>query len=300
MTDKMTDIKLDEVKVGRTMMSGYAGALGREVTGCIRRILPGICVEVEVGKGTALLWRKYQIESEDAKEQGRPDHPDEYRDMRAVVDCDFWVAQGIDPLFLATESDCFPGILPPSPTDLQEQLEDVRDLAESRGPNSLAAWNRQMASASVMNVSADRSPASLTTPPRSRRPEPTCPPAPTKRPLPQSDSDQEEDQKEEDSDFEEDNEDQDNEDQDNEDQDNEYNENDDQEEDQEDDEEDDDEGTYIPRRTLNSAVNLTEFVSAIEEFIYTEHVVIVSNKTIIAVMMIFVSMFALVILAKVR
>ena len=270
------------------MMSGYAGTLGRKVTGCVRRILPGICFEVAVGKGTALLWRKYSLESDDAKEQGRPDHPNEYRDMRAVVDCDFWMAQGVDPLFLATESDCFPGTLPPSPTDLQEQLEIVRDLAESRGPNSLTAWNRQIGRVKALIVRPPPSPT-LKTPPRPQRSEPDCPPAPTKRPLPQSDSDKEEDQKEEDSDFEDDapeeeEEDFDSEedDQDNEDQDNE------------------DDDTYIPRRTLTNAINITEFVSAIEEFIYTEHVVIVSNKTIIALIMIFLSMFALVLLAKVK
>jgi hypothetical protein len=181
MTDKMTDIKPFELKdiiVGSTVMSGFAGILGRKVAGRVRRILPGICFEVEIGGGTALLWRKYEIITEE-KEHGRPDHPDEYKGMRAVVDCDFWVEQGVEPLFLASESDCFPDVLPPSPNDRREQLENTRALAVVRGTNSQAAWTRQMASVSAMTVSGDRS-VPLRTPPRPPRSDPVCPPAPTK------------------------------------------------------------------------------------------------------------------------
>ena len=181
MTDKMTAIKPFELKdiiVGSTVMSGFAGILGRKVAGRIRRILPGICFEIEVGSGTALLWRSYKVVA-DKQELGRPDHPDEYTNMRAVVDCDFWVEQGVEPLFLATASDCFPDVLPPSPTELKEQLENTRALAVLRGTNSQAAWTRQMASVSAMTVSGDRS-APLRTPPRPPRGDPVCPPAPTK------------------------------------------------------------------------------------------------------------------------
>lgn len=213
MTDKMTDITqkfaLSDVIVGSTIMTGYAGCLGRKVTGRVSRILPGICFEVEVGDGKALLWRSYQLESETTKEQGLPDRPEEYKDMQAVVDCDFWAAQGVKPLFLANESDCFPDVLPLSPTEQEALISAFRPLARSRGKQSLKAWAHQILRIRALQVSEDRSPATPTRAPAER----VCPDAPIKKRRMSSDveedsedadadADADETDEEEDSDFE--------------------------------------------------------------------------------------------------
>jgi len=203
MTDKMTDItqkfSLSDVIVGSTIMTGYARCLGRKVTGRVSRILPGICFEVSVGGGTALLWRSYQLESETTKEQGLPDCPDEYKDMQAVVDCDFWVAQGVEPLFLANEGDCFPDVLPLSPTEQENRIGNLRVLASSRGTNSLKAWGRQLLRIRALTVSEDRSPA---TPTRINT-ERVCPDAPLKQRRMSSDVESDVEDQEEESDFDE-------------------------------------------------------------------------------------------------
>jgi len=293
MTD-ITPFELKDIIVGSTVMSGFAGILGRQVAGRVRRILPGICFEIEVGSGTALLWRSYKVLA-DKQELGRPDHPEEYKGMRAVVDCDFWVEQGVEPLFLASESDCFPDVLPPSPTEFKAQLENTRALAVVRGTNSQAAWTRQMASVSAMTVSGDRS-APLRTPPRPPR-DPVCPPAPTKDRnrdnLSENGSDctaececececgddeygaycdckhgnececechteeSDEDNK---------------------------------------DEEETATDTYIPRR---AQVNLNEFTDYLEEFLNTEHTLLISNKQIVAFLIVILSIFVVMILSQV-
>lgn len=209
MTDKMTDItqkfSLSDVIVGSTIMTGYAGCLGRKVTGRVSRILPGICFEVSVGDGKALLWRSYQLESETTKEQGLPDRPEEYKDMQAVVDCDFWAAQGVKPLFLANESDCFPDVLPLSPTEQEALISAFRPLARSRGKQSLNAWAHQILRIRALQVSEDRSPATPTRAPAER----VCPDAPIKKRRIENEEDVESDfedadetDEEEDSDFE--------------------------------------------------------------------------------------------------
>ena len=289
----MTDnrmFRLSDVIVGSSVMRGYAGSDARIVMGTVSRILPGICFEVSVGDGTALLWRAYELftETEATKilEQpdeypmivrqrsraGRPDHQEERENFWAVVDCDFWVSQGIEPLFLATSSNCIDA-MPPSPTELKEELEGVRNIAVDRGANSLAAWTRQMERLDALDTTNRSSPfTTLMTPPR-RQPITECPNAPIKpsRPVPSdSDSDSDSESENEDSDYEPSDEDED-----------------------EDDEEDDD--TYIPRRNLESIPSLTEAFASLQEFLDTENQIVVSNRVVVGLFVLMIAIFAMLI-----
>ena len=312
MTDKMTDnraFKLSDVIVGSSVMRGYAGSVPRLTMGTVHRILPGICFEVSVGDGTALLWRAYELftETEAAKileqpdeytlivrsrsRSGRPDHADEKENFWAVVDCDFWVAQGVDPLFLATSSDCVEGVMPPSPTELKEELEAVRDLAADRGANSLAAWTRQMERVEALDTTIRSTP--IATPPRNRKPF-VCPSAPIKGSNGNGngngsdsdndsgsgsggDSDNDSDSGN-DSDYEPSGSGNDNGNDSDNDSDQEYD-------------------TYIPRRNLESIPSLMEAISAVQEFLETEHLVIIPNKVFIALFAILMTLLTLTILA---
>jgi len=269
MTDK-TDIKqmqmqmtilfpLSDVIVGTSVMRGYAGGSpSQRVMGIVRRILPGICFEVSVGDGTALLWRFYELvknPDEDAS-MGQPDRPEDRKGMLAVVDCDFWASQGIDPLFLATEHDCFPDALPRSPTDLQEKLETWHELAVLRGSNSEAAWNRQRARLTTLLVN----------------------------PMNQEDDEESEEEEEDEEDHEEEEEEE---------------EEDDEEEEESEEEgeesEEEEEEAYTPVRAPQ---NLGELVAGFQEFLDTENIMIISNKTFIAIGVIIIAMFALFLMAR--
>ena len=295
MTDNRT-FKLSDVIVGSSVMRGCAGSDARIVMGTVSRILPGICFEVSVGDGTALLWRAYELftETEATKilEQsdeyplivrhrsraGRPDHAEEKVNFWAVVDCDFWVSQGTEPLFLATASNCIDAI-PPSPAELKEELEKVRTLAVNRGANSLAAWTRQMEQLEKLDTTNRSSPfATLMTPPR-RQPTTECPHAPIKpsHPRPSGENENEID----DSDYEPSEEEEEEE----------AEEEDEEEAEAEAEEEDDD--TYIPRRNLESIPSLTETIQRLQEFLDTENQIVVSNRFVVGLFVIMIAIFAM-------
>jgi hypothetical protein len=87
-------------------------------------------------------------------------------------DCPWWVSQGVEPVFIATES-YYTESYPPSPTDMRDVLDQCKDVATQLGGEYLAAWKRQRDSLQSM----------LVTPPSSPKSKAVCPPAPTRHRL---------------------------------------------------------------------------------------------------------------------
>lgn len=140
----MTDIAtstftLNDVVVGKTVLRGRSTS-GSLVAGTVSRILPGVGFDV----GSAFLWREFAIVTTGtaaAAAAATGDIPS----LLGYPDCEFWAAQGVEPLFVATASNYFDSALPTPVEELRRLLEESRDVAEGLGGAYLAAWKRQFA-----------------------------------------------------------------------------------------------------------------------------------------------------------
>ena len=180
-TDKMTTaFKLEDIKIGSTVMAGRATS-GRQAQGTVTAVIPGVCIHVDNGVQPSALWGDFAIvaqeteaEAEAEVEEGelppapalrRTDSGADYG-MPGYPDCEFWEAQGIEPVFVATADRYRDGN--GTASALLEEHHPEEDSAAGR------AWKRQLASVRP----------AVTTPPQSPKAAPVCPGAPSRLNLP--------------------------------------------------------------------------------------------------------------------
>ena len=163
-------------------MRGISTA-GYQVTGTVRRILPGLCFEVDAGPRTqrSFLWRELELIP------GVPPHPlldgtpvigivegvatllppapslrrsdsGANYGMDGFPDVEFWHRQGIETVFLASENAYRPERFPPPPSELRERLLEVKSQADTEGGRFLEAWNRQMKQIEQMFIPRSNTP----------------------------------------------------------------------------------------------------------------------------------------------
>ena len=139
----MNAVMLKDIVIGETVLQGRT-TTGSLVTGIVKRIVPGVGFEVG---GGAFLWREFALGKEAptnlslTESQGPLPVPG----IQGYPDCDFWVEQGVEPLFVATASNFFDWALPIPIAELRTLLNECRDVAEGLGGTYLAAWKRQCA-----------------------------------------------------------------------------------------------------------------------------------------------------------
>ena len=159
---------LSDVVINKTVMRGRSTS-GNLVEGTVRRIVPGICFEVDPGPGKqlSLLWHElilvpdaipvlepnttltnvvvngvsYMIPP--LPELRRTDSGADYR-LDGFPDCDFWIRQGIPTVFLAPEHMYKEHRLPLSPNEMKTRLEECKETAEEAGGDFWKAWKKQM------------------------------------------------------------------------------------------------------------------------------------------------------------
>jgi hypothetical protein len=154
----MGSFLLSDITIHKTVMRGRSTS-GKLVEGTVRRIVPGICFEVDPGPGKqrSLLWRelslvpglplpehtKIVVDGMYPPELRRTDSGADYG-FDGFPDCDFWIRQGIPTVFLASEHMYKEYCLPPSPSEMKERLEECKDTAEKAGGEFWKAWTKQM------------------------------------------------------------------------------------------------------------------------------------------------------------
>ena len=129
----MNAVMLKDIVIGETVLQGRT-TTGSLVTGIVTRIVPGVGFEVG---GGAFLWREFALGKQapanrsltEETSQGHLPVPG----IQGYPDCDFWVAQGVEPLFVVSE------------TVTRSLLNECRDVAEGLGGAYLAAWKRPVA-----------------------------------------------------------------------------------------------------------------------------------------------------------
>ena len=131
----MSTVKLSDIVIGETVLQGRT-TTGSLVTGIVKRIVPGVGFEVG---GGAFLWREFALGKQAPTNLSVTDESVAATAAAATAavqgypDCDFWVAQGVEPLFVVSE------------TVTRSLLNECRDVAEGLGGAYLAAWKRQFA-----------------------------------------------------------------------------------------------------------------------------------------------------------
>jgi len=159
---------LSDITIHKTVMRGRSTS-GNLVEGTVRRIVPGICFEVDPGPGKqrSLLWRELVLVPDalpvhepnttltnvvvngvsymipPLPELRRTDSGADYG-CDGFPDCEFWIRQGIPTVFLAPEYMYKDHRLPPSPREMKTRLEECRDTAEKAGEDFWKAWKKQM------------------------------------------------------------------------------------------------------------------------------------------------------------
>jgi hypothetical protein len=163
----MSFFLLSDIVIHTTVMRGISTA-GYQVTGTVRRILPGLCFEVDAGPRTqrSFLWRELEVIPDATPHPAEKKHSVEIS-MDGIVsripiptlrrtdsgadygtdgfpDVEFWHRQGIQTVFLATEYDYNLFRFPPSPLEMRDRLIEVKPVADEKGGRFLEAWIRQM------------------------------------------------------------------------------------------------------------------------------------------------------------
>ena len=126
----MNAVMLKDIVIGETVLQGRT-TTGSLVTGIVTRIVPGVGFEVG---GGAFLWREFALGKQAPANLSVTDESvAATATVQGYPDCDFWVAQGVEPLFVVSE------------TVTRSLLNECRDVAEGLGGAYLAAWKRQVA-----------------------------------------------------------------------------------------------------------------------------------------------------------
>jgi hypothetical protein len=176
-----------DVCIGETLLRGKNTA-GSVVAGQVIDILPGVGFRILTDAGQKyMIWRDFCIVSEAAEAVEAVDVSSDY----GYPDCEFWEANGIDPLYIATPYDYNASRVPAAPGNLLVLLLEARSRVETKGGASLRAWSRQLTES--LSFLPSRSPGPiLRTPPRPGSASPAlCPGAPARPGRAEADADAE-------------------------------------------------------------------------------------------------------------
>jgi hypothetical protein len=168
------DFKLADVTVDVTVMEGLTTS-NHMVRGTVRQIIPGVCFMVDNGPGSQIsyLWRSLatvdgaepstneEIVVDAPPAMRRTDSGADYG-FNGFPDCAWWLAQGVQPLFVATPFHYGRTELPVSPLTMAGILEDCKERATEEGGVFLDAWKRQLSDITLMDLAS-----SVVTPPSS-------------------------------------------------------------------------------------------------------------------------------------
>ena len=152
----MNAVMLKDIVIGETVLQGRT-TTGSLVTGIVKRIVPGVGFEVG---GGAFLWREFSLDHIEAPTnlsltEETSQGPLPVPGIQGYPDCDFWVAQGVEPLFVATASNFFDWALPIPIAELRTLLNECRDVAEGLGGAYLEAWKRQFATTEPSTIKVE-------------------------------------------------------------------------------------------------------------------------------------------------
>jgi hypothetical protein len=152
MSFQLTDVRKDE-----TVLRGTSNTWGT-IEGRVTEILPGIGFRVRgTNNQEAIIWRDYTL-VEAAEATGAMDPPlqPSPNDI-GYPDCEFWAANGVEPLYVASPYHYSAGSMRiPPPGSLFHPLMAHREKAERLGGAHLQAWTRQIAD--CMTLMPDCSP----------------------------------------------------------------------------------------------------------------------------------------------
>jgi hypothetical protein len=202
-TTARNDFKVADVTVDVTVMEGLTTS-NHLVRGTVRRIIPGVCFVVDQGPWSQMsyLWRSLAIVEGAAPApravdqeivvdgmtltlpaMRRTDSGADYG-FNGYPDCAWWLAQGVQPLFVATPFHYERTSFPVSPLAMAGILDECKEQAASEGGVFLDAWKRQLSDITLMDLASSSSSASsvaILTPPSSPASSAAvCPDAPRK------------------------------------------------------------------------------------------------------------------------
>ena len=173
--------QLTDVRKGETVLRGTSNTWGT-IEGRVTEILPGIGFRVRgTNNQEAIVWRDYAL-VEEAEATGAMDPPlqPSPNDI-GYPDCEFWAANGVEPLYVASPYHYSAGSMRiPPPGSLFHPLMAHREKAERLGGAHLQAWTRQIAD--CMTLMPDCSPRRSDPDPDSDSAAPAAA-APVKEPL---------------------------------------------------------------------------------------------------------------------
>ena len=171
MTEK-TLTSLEGLVIDKTVLCGRSTA-GWNVKGTLRKVIPGMCFQVDQGPGSQIsyLWRDLTVVDEppspkvsdlieivvDSMTLSIPGPPqlrrsDSGADYRydGYPDCAFWTALGIPTFFVVPHCQYTDACIPATPMAMMALLTEVRPKAEECGGLSLELWAQQMATVTKM------------------------------------------------------------------------------------------------------------------------------------------------------
>ena len=171
--------QLTDVRKGETVLRGTSNTWST-IEGRVTEILPGIGFRVRgTNNQEAIIWRDYTL-VEEAEATGAMDPPlqPSPNDI-GYPDCEFWAANGVEPLYVASPYHYSAGSMRiPPPGSLFHPLMAHREKAERLGGAHLQAWTRQIAD--CMTLMPDCSPRRSDP---DSAPDSEVPDAPVKEPL---------------------------------------------------------------------------------------------------------------------
>jgi len=162
-----SSFSLDDVVINYTIMYGISTS-NRNTIGIVKRIITGVCFEVENQQTLqlSLLWSDFkvypptlkkniidfkEIEPESilkitippAPKLRRTDSGADYG-FHGFPDCDFWILNGIQPIFIATDRDYTTNNYNNIHPEIHKILLDHADIAKEKGGEYYKAWRNQM------------------------------------------------------------------------------------------------------------------------------------------------------------
>lgn len=147
--------QLTDVRKGETVLRGTSNTWST-IEGRVTEILPGIGFRVRgTNNQEAIIWRDYTLITEATGAMDPPLQPSP-NDI-GYPDCEFWAANGVEPLYVASPYHYSAGSMRiPPPGSLFHPLMAHREKAERLGGAHLQAWTRQIAD--CMTLMPDCSP----------------------------------------------------------------------------------------------------------------------------------------------
>jgi hypothetical protein len=170
---------LRELVINKTVLRGTSTA-GWLTKGTLRKVLPGMCFQVDQGPGTQIsyLWRTLTVVDEPPSpaetlieivvdsmtlsipsglscpppppyflappQLRRTDSGADYG-LEGYPDCSFWTAQGIPTFFVVPHCQYTGAYIPAEPGAMRSLLLEVRPKATEEGGLYLETWARQLA-----------------------------------------------------------------------------------------------------------------------------------------------------------